>query len=127
MSTTAEDAEIRKRLYSRVGPRTARARLAERFPSGSAKGEIERRVAVMAESEDSLNEEAANSILDVIVEELVKMRSSEELSAEKDQLAEQSRKASAKAARKAAGSNNGKPGGKPGGPPKKRRKKQISA
>ncbi|MBV6632829.1 MAG: hypothetical protein KI792_07335 [Alphaproteobacteria bacterium] len=83
MSTTAEDAEIRKRLYNRVGPRTARSRLAERFPSGSAKGEIERRVASMAESaDDGLDEEAANSLIDVIVEELVQMRSTEELEAQ---------------------------------------------
>lgn len=124
MSTTAEDAEIRKRLYNRVGPRTARARLAERFPSGSAKGEIERRVAVMAETDDHMNEEAANSILDVIVDELVKMRSSEELDAEKDQLANATRKAKPKSKARPKPSADGKP---PKGPPKKRRKKQVSA
>lgn len=69
LSTTAEDAEIRKRLYRRIGPNLARFRLAERFPSGSAKSEIERRIAALSETTD-VNDAVADSILDVIVEEL---------------------------------------------------------
>ena len=129
MSTTAEDAEIRKRLYNRIGPRTARARLAERFPSGSAKGEIERRVAVMSENEDNISDEAANSILDVIVEELVAMRSSEELAAEQGDFPGYNKPGRSGGNGNANGKSRGpRPGGKPGnGPPRKRKKKQVSA
>ena len=69
MSTTAEDAEIRKRLYRRIGPNLARFRLSERFPSVSAKSEIERRIAAMSETTE-VNDAIADSILDVIVDEL---------------------------------------------------------
>lgn len=126
MSTTAEDAEIRKRLYSRIGPRVARSRLAERFPSGSAKGEIERRIAVMAEGQDKLDDEAASSLLDVIVEELVKMRSTEEM----NQINAGTQPAGSQPARGGSGKpSKGRAANRPAGgkPTKKRPKKQVSA
>ena len=45
LSTTAEDVALRQKLYDDLGPREARKRLATKFPSGSAKQEIERRTA----------------------------------------------------------------------------------
>ena len=77
LSTTAEDAEIRKRLYRRIGPNLARFRLSERFPSGSAKSEIERRIAALAETAE-VNDAIADSILDVIVDELANWNHSPE-------------------------------------------------
>lgn len=74
LSTTAEDSEIRKRLYARIGPVVARARLAAAFPGGSAKGEIERRVVDLMEGGDTLNEDkVSGSVLDSIVDELASL------------------------------------------------------
>lgn len=71
MSTTAEDAEIRRRLYTKIGPVAARTRLAEHFPSGTARPEIERRInAMMERGANQLDDQAQASLLDEIVEEL---------------------------------------------------------
>ncbi len=43
-STTAEDVALRSRLYEILGPKQTRLELSKRFPGGSAKEEIERRV-----------------------------------------------------------------------------------
>ncbi len=72
MSTTAEDAAIRQRLYAIVGPASARARLAKRFKGGSAKGEIERRINEQMDS-GANEEKASSSVLDEIVNELAAM------------------------------------------------------
>ena len=42
-STTTEDVAIRNALYQRMAPAEALRRLASRYPSGSAKAEVERR------------------------------------------------------------------------------------
>ena len=65
-STTAEDAALRNRLYQELGPNEARKRLAKRFPGGSAKSEIERRIAKLSELGKSAGDEG-----DGIIEELV--------------------------------------------------------
>ncbi|GAB5390103.1 MAG: type IVB secretion system protein IcmB/DotO [Alphaproteobacteria bacterium] len=70
MSTTAEDAEIRKRLYDQIGPAIARGRLAKAFPGGTARPEIERRINDMMEKAGSDQDQAAGSVLDDIVAEL---------------------------------------------------------
>ncbi len=49
-STTAEDVSLRDALYEILGPGLARKVLARRFPGGSAKAEIERRMARMEEA-----------------------------------------------------------------------------
>ena len=65
-STTAEDAALRNRLYQEIGPIEARKRLANRFPGGSAKSEIERRIIRKAEMG------ASNEDPEGIIEELVR-------------------------------------------------------
>ena len=67
-STTAEDAMIRNRLYTKIGPQEARRRLAKRYPGGSAKSEIERRTARLAEQ--GLVQEEGSGVIDEIVNEL---------------------------------------------------------
>ena len=44
LSTTAEDRVIRRRLYQRFGAPAALQALARRYPSGSAKADLERRL-----------------------------------------------------------------------------------
>ncbi|MCP5037915.1 MAG: hypothetical protein GY945_09985 [Rhodobacteraceae bacterium] len=44
LATTAEDRYIRRKLYTLFGPRLARTALAQLYPSGSVKAEIERRL-----------------------------------------------------------------------------------
>jgi intracellular multiplication protein IcmB len=70
-STTPEDVAIRDRLYNLVGATDARRRLAKRFPGGTAKSEIDRRVAIAAERGQGA-EEAAENVIDKLVEELVR-------------------------------------------------------
>lgn len=48
-STTPKDVSLRRMCYARLGPAAARYRLAKRFPSGSAKTEIERRMQELSE------------------------------------------------------------------------------
>ena len=69
-STTAEDAALRGRLYAILGPVEARRRLSRRFPGGSAKGEIERRLAVAMERGRS-EEGAQEGVVEELVKELV--------------------------------------------------------
>lgn len=69
-STTAEDAALRTRLYDILGPVEARRRLAKRFPSGSAKGEIERRIAKALERGALEQSEAEEGIIEGLVKEL---------------------------------------------------------
>ena len=61
-STTAEDVSLRTRLYAVLGAVEARKRLARRFPGGSAKSEIERRVEERAERGESTTEAAEGVI-----------------------------------------------------------------
>ena len=72
-STTREDSSIRNLLYQVIGHANARRVLARRFPGGSAKAEVERRL----EEVSGINEgagtedEVKGNIIDVIVKELV--------------------------------------------------------
>ena len=70
----------------------------------------------------------ANSILDVIVEELVSMRSSEELAAEQNDVPGYGKSSGKGGSGNASGKTKGpRPGGKPGNsPPRKRKKKKVS-
>lgn len=69
-STTAEDAALRTRLYDILGPVEGRKRLAARFPNGSAKGEIERRIAKALERGGMEQEQAEEGIIESLVKEL---------------------------------------------------------
>jgi len=69
-STTAEDAALRTRLYEILGPVEARRRLAQRFPNGSAKAEIERRIVIAMEHGAKSDDEAQEGIIEELVAEL---------------------------------------------------------
>ena len=71
-STTAEDVVLRTRLYEQIGPRLTRQVLARRFPGGSAKSEIEARIARMEEAGQRLDEDGRGDILGDLVEDLKK-------------------------------------------------------
>ena len=69
LSTSMEDVAIRTRLYERLGAHRARQMLAANFPGGSARGEIKRRIMMMADQEQTRSA-ALSEIIDGIVEEL---------------------------------------------------------
>ena len=70
-STTAEDAAIRNRLYQEIGPIQTRKKLAKRFPGGSAKSEIERRI--VRKSEMGSSDAESDSIIEELVKEIIDM------------------------------------------------------
>lgn len=69
-STSAEDVSIRNRLYSVIGAARARQMLAMKFPGGSARNEIRRRVLSNSESGDN-RQSMISGVIENIVEELV--------------------------------------------------------
>ena len=69
-STSAEDVAIRNRLYAKLGASRARQMLALKFPGGSARNEIRRRVLTESEGGDS-RQAMISTVLETIVEELV--------------------------------------------------------
>lgn len=71
-STTAEDVVLRNRLYEEIGPRMTRQVLARRFPGGSAKAEIEARIAQMEEQGKRVGENERGDVLGTLVEDLKK-------------------------------------------------------
>jgi intracellular multiplication protein IcmB len=70
-STTAEDAQIRNKLYVKLGPAEARRVLANLFPNGSVKGLVEARLAAMKETKGLIEETNALGIVDTLVEEIL--------------------------------------------------------
>jgi intracellular multiplication protein IcmB len=70
LSTSAEDVAIRNRLYSKLGAGRARQMLAANFPGGSARGEIKRRVMMLAEKGE-VRSAAVSQVVQDIVSELV--------------------------------------------------------
>ncbi len=69
LSTSSEDVSIRTRLYNRLGAHRARQMLAANFPGGSARGEIKRRVLMMAEKGETRSA-ALSEVINGIVDEL---------------------------------------------------------
>lgn len=69
-STSAEDVSIRNRLYSILGASRARQMLAMKFPGGSARNEIRRRVLSNSEGGDS-RQAMISGVIEKIVDELV--------------------------------------------------------
>ena len=70
LSTSAEDVQIRSRLYTKLGASRARQMLSAAFPGGSARAEIKRRI--FALSEDAESQAAASSqIIEEIINELI--------------------------------------------------------
>lgn len=70
LSTSAEDVAIRNRLYNKLGAGRARQMLAANFPGGSARGEIKRRVMMLAEKGE-VRSAAVSQVIQDIVNELI--------------------------------------------------------
>jgi intracellular multiplication protein IcmB len=70
LNTSAEDVVVRNRLYARLGASRARQILAANYPGGSARGEINRRVALANEKGETDNA-AKSKVIEDIVNELV--------------------------------------------------------
>ena len=73
LSTTAEDVALRQKLYDSLRPTEARRRLATKFPSGSAKQEIERRTAKLM-SHEGHEFHLAGSIIESLATEIIDSR-----------------------------------------------------
>ena len=69
-STSAEDVAIRNRLYSMLGAARARQMLAMKFPGGSARNEIRRRVLSDSKEGDS-RQAMIGAVIEKIVNELI--------------------------------------------------------
>jgi intracellular multiplication protein IcmB len=63
---------LRSRLYEQIGPRLTRQVLARRFPGGSAKSDIEARVAQMEEQGKRVGDNERGDVLGALVEDLKK-------------------------------------------------------
>lgn len=71
LSTTAEDTALRTMLYERLGPKEARRRLAARFPSGSAKDMIERRLVELEERSVKITDKERGDVVKTLADDLV--------------------------------------------------------
>lgn len=70
-STTAEDANLRNKLYQRIGPSEARRVLATLFPSGSIKSLVEKRMSEIREEEGHIADASQVGLIDQIAEEII--------------------------------------------------------
>lgn len=71
LNTTAEDVNIRNQLYKKIGPRKARRMLAQMFPGGSATKLLEERYAEMKEAHGFVDDDARQSIVADLVQEVI--------------------------------------------------------
>jgi intracellular multiplication protein IcmB len=71
-STTAEDSALRNICYEKLGAVTARKILAKRFPNGSAKQDIERRMRIKGERGEQVSDNN-DGVIDEIVREIMDM------------------------------------------------------
>lgn len=69
-STSSEDVAIRNRLYNRLGAAQARKLLAAYYPGGSARSDIRRRVALLAEKGENMDKASVGAIITQIADEL---------------------------------------------------------
>jgi len=75
-ATGKDDRRLRDSLYRLLGPEEARRRLARRFPAGSAKPEIERRLLALEEA-SALGldpEEGKGSVIETLIKEIASQR-----------------------------------------------------
>lgn len=75
-ATGKDDRRLRDSLYKLLGPEEARRRLARRFPAGSAKPEIERRLLALEEA-SALGldpEEGKGSVIETLIKEIASQR-----------------------------------------------------
>lgn len=70
-STTMEDVALRTKLYSKLGPSEARLRLAKRFPRGTAKVEIQRRIIDLAERGVVNGNDASDGVISDLADEII--------------------------------------------------------
>ncbi|MBU0456256.1 MAG: type IV secretion protein IcmB [Pseudomonadota bacterium] len=71
LSTTAEDASLRNKLYKRLNPAEARRVLANLFPTGTVRPLIETRMSTMKEEKGFIEEVDSLSVIDQLVEEIL--------------------------------------------------------
>lgn len=72
-NTTAEDARIRNALYKKIGAGETRKLLAMLYPSGSAAKIVEQRLAKRKDSGEKIDETAAASVIDGLIEEILQV------------------------------------------------------
>ena len=72
LSTTAEDTALRTMLYDRLGPKEARRRLARRFPSGSAKDMIERRLVELEDQSKKITDKERGDVVRSIADDIAR-------------------------------------------------------
>jgi len=70
-STTAEDANLRNRLYRKIGPAEARRVLATLFPNGSITKVIEERLSELREAEGFIAEEAQLGVVEELLQDIL--------------------------------------------------------
>lgn len=71
LNTTAEDVNLRNRLYQKIGPREARRLLARKFPSGSATKTIEEMLVTYKEEGRLIDDEAQQGVMDTLIDGLL--------------------------------------------------------
>lgn len=69
-STTAEDAEVRNRLYQKIGAQSARRVLAAMYPGGSLVASLDKKIVEMKEL-GTYNEGTAKELLNIMVNDLI--------------------------------------------------------
>jgi intracellular multiplication protein IcmB len=72
-NTTAEDARIRNALYKRIGSSETRKLLAMLYPGGSAAKVVEQRLSKRKETGQRVDDQAASSVIDEIIEEIMRV------------------------------------------------------
>lgn len=72
-NTTAEDARIRNALYRKIGSVETRKLLAMLYPGGSAAKVVEQRLAARKEAGEKVDQTASNSVIDELIEEILKV------------------------------------------------------
>ncbi len=87
-STSTEDVAIRNRLYNRLGAAQARKLLATYYPGGSARTDIRRRVALLAEKGESAEKASVGAIIEQIADELTNIAFERFGAVEKDEYEE---------------------------------------
>lgn len=71
-STTAEDANVRNQLYRHIGPAETRRFLAALFPNGSVTKELSDRLNQLKASGSFIEEEARLSVVDTLINDILK-------------------------------------------------------
>lgn len=77
-STSSEDVSIRNRLYSLLGAARARQMLASKFPGGSARNEIRRRVLSNSEKGGDSRQAMISAVIEGLVQEMVEESKAEQ-------------------------------------------------